>query len=277
MRPSASGDVGVPSTSAGDLRSRTTRRAARRWRSRHCSPSGARAHPVRTWLCSSPVHPTARLGLSPDASRTNVRWRHFRERTSLSAAECRPMSTSTDVADAMPKQGGLMKIVWLTMAALSVAFLTPNPVRADSCSSTCGAAKRTCSQAASAAARTCREAARQATDRDARRAAAAACRDALHATQTTCVADLHDCLDACHAQPPSSCEADCARAQVACLQGVVSTGHDCIVGCRTSSDHRGCIAQCTAQAKSGLDACKSAAQTCRAACPSSPSGAFITD
>lgn len=168
-----------------------------------------------------------------------------------------------------------MRIGPLLAAAALIAL--PGLARADSCASTCGAAKRTCQQAESAAFRSCHADVMTsgATGID-RRNAFHACRDAFAQAKQTCVGALHDCLNACGVPPaPGSCRATCAGQGAGCVQGAIGAGKTCAQGCATGPGRFACLMKCGQQAMAALAQCKAGLQSCLAGCGGSPSGAFL--
>ena len=150
------------------------------------------------------------------------------------------------------------------------------------CPAGCGGQKKACVQTARVAKLTCKQDCQTNSVPTAFGACMTACSGTLRSAKTSCQADLVSCLGTCNPPsppgpppPPSSCLGTCGQDLGACAQGVVAQAKSCLTGCRTASDHLGCLKGCVAAAKQGGATCASDFQTCRDTCPSSPSGAFI--
>jgi hypothetical protein len=148
------------------------------------------------------------------------------------------------------------------------------------CPAGCGGQKNACVQTARVAKLSCKQDCRTNADHTALGDCMHTCSGTFRSAKTTCQTDLTSCIGACNppphpGPPPGNCLGTCGQDLATCAQGVVTQARTCVAGCRSASDHLACLQACAAAAKQGGATCASDFETCRAGCPSSPSGAFV--
>jgi hypothetical protein len=170
-----------------------------------------------------------------------------------------------------------LQVISLGLLVTLGAIPTSRATAAQPCPAGCGLQKRACLQTDRLAKLACKQDCRANAEPTALGTCMRACSTASRSNKTGCQSDHTTCLDGCTPPhgPPSSCLGSCGQALAACTQGVVAAARSCVAGCRTASDHLGCLKGCVAAAKQGGAACASDFQTCREDCASSPSGAFF--
>jgi hypothetical protein len=153
--------------------------------------------------------------------------------------------------------------------------------RAQECPASCVVQKRACVRAGRVTMLSCREACRDSSDPTARGTCMRSCASSFRTAKRDCRSDQAGCREACAIPPgpppPHGCIGSCGQELATCVRDVSVTMRACVGECRTMDDRRGCGADCAAAVSTGMAACRSTFEACKAACGGSPSGAFLVD
>jgi hypothetical protein len=169
-----------------------------------------------------------------------------------------------------------LRVLVLGLVVALACIPASRAAAAQPCPAGCGVQKNTCLKTGRIAKLACKKDCHTNAGPTALGACMRACVTTSRSAKTSCQGDHVTCLGTCtHPSPPSSCLGSCGQALGSCAHGVAAQNQICVTGCRTASDHKGCIQGCVVTAKQGAAACAAAFQSCRVNCPGSPGQAFI--